>query len=252
MNGNLRALVLLAAGLSLGCSAAQAPAKPGSTYVIVHGAWGGGWDWRAMDSLLTAQGNRVHRVTLTGLGERVHLASRDIGLTTHINDVVNSITWEGLKDVVLVGHSYGGMVITGTADRIPDRIRALIYIDAFLPESSESVLHLTGDQGATFFSANTKDGLIVPPWVTAEMPIPKDVPHPLKTFADTLKLANAAARNIKGSYILTIEKGATRDDFSLHADRAKARGWPVHQLTADHVPERSARAELLQLLLQVP
>ncbi len=252
MNADVRTLVLVAAGLSLGCAAAQPSAKPGSTYVIVHGAWGGGWDWRAMDSLLTAQGNRVHRVTLTGLGERVHLAARDIGLTTHINDVVNSIAWEGLKDVVLVGHSYGGMVITGTADRIPERIRALIYIDAFLPESGESVLRLTGDQGAAFFSANTKDGLIVPPWATAEMPIPKDVPHPLKTFADTLKLTNAAARNVKGSYILTIEKGATRDDFSLYADRAKARGWPVHQLTADHVPERSARAELLQLMLQVP
>ncbi len=252
MSVNVRTLVLMAAGLSLGCAAAQPTAKPAFTYVIVHGAWGGGWDWRGMDSLLTAQGHRVQRVTLTGLGERVHLASRDVGLTTHINDVLNTLSFEQLKDVVLVGHSYGGMVITGVADKTPERIRALIYIDAFLPESGESVLRLTGDQGAAFFSSNTKDGLIVPPWVTAEMPIPRDVPHPLKTFADTLMLTNSAARNVKGSYILTMEKGATRDDFSMYADRAKARGWPVHQLTADHVPERSARAELLQLLLQVP
>jgi pimeloyl-ACP methyl ester carboxylesterase len=205
-----------------------------------------------MDSLLTARGHRVHRVTLTGLGERVHLASSNIGLTTHIDDVVNTIQFEELKDVVLVGHSYGGMVITGVADRIPERLRALIYMDAFLPESGESALSLVGTQGAAFFTANAKDGLIIPPWVPAGAAIPKDVPHPLKTFIDTLRLTNPAARHVKGSYILTIEKGATRDDFTIHADRAKARGWPVHQMTADHVPERSARSELLQLLLRVP
>ena len=103
-----------------------------------------------MDSLLTAQGHRVYRVTLTGLGERVHLASPSIGLTTHIADVVNTISWEQLEDVVLVGHSYGGMVITGVADRIPARIRALIYVDAFLPESGESVARLTGAELAPF------------------------------------------------------------------------------------------------------
>jgi pimeloyl-ACP methyl ester carboxylesterase len=243
--------VAFVAALCLGCAAAGPPA-PSYNYVIVHGAWGGGWDWKVMDSLLTAQGHRVHRVTLTGLGERVHLASGNIGLTTHIDDVVNTIQFEELKDVVLVGHSYGGMVITGVADRIPERLRALIYMDAFLPESGESALSLVGTQGAAFFTANAKDGLIVPPWVPAGAAIPKDVPHPLKTFIDTLRLTNPAARNVKGSYILTIEKGATRDDFSIHADRAKARGWPVHQMTADHVPERSARGELLKLLLQVP
>lgn len=245
------AAVVCAAALCLGCAAAP-PAKPGYNYVIVHGAWGGGWDWKAMDSLLTAQGNRVHRVTLTGLGERMHLASANIGLTTHIDDVVNTIQFEELKDVVLVGHSYGGMVITGVADRIPERLRAVIYMDAFLPESGESALQLVGTQGATFFTANAKDGLIVPPWVPAGTPVPRDVPHPLKTFIDTLRLTNPAAKNVKGSYILTIEKGATRDDFTPYADRAKARGWPVHQMTADHVPERSNRSELLKLLLQVP
>lgn len=245
----LAALIPVTA-FALGCAAA--PNKPSYTYVIVHGAWGGGWDWQAMDSLLTAQGHRVHRVTLTGLGERVHLASRDIGLTTHINDVLNSIAFEQLKDVVLVGHSYGGMVITGVADKAPERIRALIYIDAFLPESGENVMRLLGDRGAAFFSANVKDGLIVPPWVPPNAAVPKDVPHPAKTFTDTLFLTNAAARTIKGSYILTIEQGATRDDFSAYAERAKARGWPVHQMTADHVPERTARTELLRLLQEVP
>lgn len=246
-----RSILAFAASLTL-AAAFPASAQSRYTYVIVHGAWGGGWDWKAVDSMLTAQDHRVYRVTLTGLGERVHLASASIGLTTHISDVVNTISWEQLDDVVLVGHSYGGMVVTGVADRIPERLRAVIYMDAFLPKSGESLAQLTGTQGAAFFTSNTKDGMIVPPWVAPGAGIPKDVPQPLKTFTDTLVLTNPAARQVKGSYILTMEKGATRDDFSVHADRAKARGWPVHQMEADHVPERSARAELVRLLLRVP
>ncbi len=118
---------------------ASAPPAKHYTYVIVHGAWGGGWDWRAVDSLLTRNGHHVQRVTLTGLGERHHLASPNVGLYTHIEDVVNTILWENLHDVVLVGHSYGGMVISGVADRVPDRIKRLVYVDALLPDSGESV-----------------------------------------------------------------------------------------------------------------
>src|ERR1041384_4375483 len=126
-------LVLLsAASLSAQQRATRAPAKR-YTYVIVHGAWGGGWDWLAIDSMLTARGHKVVRVTLTGLGERHHLASPNIGLDTHIDDVVNAILWDNLHDVVLLGHSYGGMVITGVADRIPDRIKRVVYLDALLP-----------------------------------------------------------------------------------------------------------------------
>ena len=97
------------------------------TYVIVHGAWGGGWDWKHVDQLLTADGHKVYRPTLTGQGERSHLASTNIDLDTHIQDIVNVIVWEDLHNVVLIGHSYGGMVITGVADRAPDRIRRLVY-----------------------------------------------------------------------------------------------------------------------------
>src|SRR5256886_12183971 len=122
------------------------PAAPGAhfTYVIVHGAWGGGWDWITVDSMLTRHGHRVVRVTLTGLGERLHLASPDVGLETHINDVVNKIVWDDLHDVVLVGHSYGGMVITGVADRLPQRVRRLGYPEAFLPHSGGAAIGLAG------------------------------------------------------------------------------------------------------------
>jgi pimeloyl-ACP methyl ester carboxylesterase len=98
-------------------AASPSPAAPGTTYVIVHGAFGGGWDWRKVDDLLSAGGSPVFRPTLTGLGARVHLATRETGLTTHVTDVVNEFLFENLTDVVLVGHSYGGMVISGVADR---------------------------------------------------------------------------------------------------------------------------------------
>ena len=212
MTSRTRLLLLVASGL-WPASVYTQPARANHTYVFVHGAWGGGWDWRGVDSLLTAQGHRVYRVTLTGLGERVHLASPSIGLTTHIMDVMNTISWEQLKGVVLVGHSYGGMVITGVADRIPERLRALIYVDAFVPESGESVERLNGAQFAPFIAQNTKDGMIHAPWASPESAIPKDVPQPLKTFTDTLLLSNPAALRLTASYILDGRQGSHSGRF---------------------------------------
>lgn len=238
--------------IAAGPASAQSAMSP-KRFVIVHGAWGGGWDWRGIDSILTRQGHTVDRVTLTGLGDRTHLASKDIGLETHITDVVNVIEFEKLNDVVLLGHSYGGMVITGVAERIPQRIRHLVYVDAFLPENGESVKKLA-DAGFDRMVANMeKDGMLVPPWARDTMPRPKDVPHPLRTFTDTLVLTNAAARAIPGTYILTIDRGATEDGFTRYAQRAGARKWRVHRMeNTDHVPERSAPDALVSLLTQVP
>ena len=245
-------LILIAVGFGGAPLSAQQRRATHYTYVIVHGAWGGGWDWRAVDSMLTRHGHRVVRTTLTGLGERVHLASPDIGLSTHIDDVVNTILWDNLYDVVLVGHSYGGMVITGVADRIPDRIRRLVYLDAFLPDSGETAMGLADSTGLSFLRGNTRNGLIVPPWVTDTLVIPRDVPQPLRTFTDTLRLVNPAARRIPAAYILTFEPTITPDPFQRFADRAAARGWPVYRLQANHVPERSARGALVALLERVP
>ncbi len=251
----MRRLVLLAlATVNLGGTPLSAQQRRGThyTYVIVHGAWGGGWDWRAVDSMLTRHGHRVVRTTLTGLGERVHLASPDIGLSTHIDDVVNTILWDNLQAVVLVGHSYGGMVITGVADRIPERIRRIVYLDAFLPDSGDTALGLADSSGATFLRANVRDGFIIPTWVTDDHAIPRDVPQPLRTFTDTLRLVNPAARRIPAAYILTFEPTITPDPFQRFADRASVRGWPVYRLQANHVPERSARGALVALLERVP
>ena len=217
---------------------APLPAAPKPTFVIVHGAWGGGWDWRTVDSLLTKDGYKVVRVTLTGLGERRHLASPNVGLYTHIDDVVNKILWDDMKDVILLGHSYGGMVITGVADRVPDRIKRLIYLDAMLPDSGESVKSLQGvDTG--FVTSLTRGAYTVPTWVQDTTAIPRDVPMSLKTFTDTLRLVNPAGRKVPASYILTFEPQVNPDPFQRFADRAAKRGWPVFRMQADHIPERT-------------
>lgn len=226
------------------------PARP--TFVIVHGAWGGSWAFRQVDALLTEKGCKVYRPSLTGLGERVHLASPEVGLSTHINDVVNMILFEDLHDVILVGHSYGGMVITGVADRVPERIRRLVYLDAFLPEDGESVMSVFGGR-ADWVKSMAKDGFIVPPWVKPDQPPPHDVPQPLKTFTETIVLKNKAAQQLAGTYILTVDKGrqAKDDDFASQSERAKRRGWPVLQLESDHNPQWSAPQPLVDMLYSV-
>jgi len=118
--------------------------------------------------------------------------------------VVNAIEFEKLNDVVLIGHSYGGMVITGVAERIPQRIRHVVYVDAFLPEHGESVKKLADSGFDTMVKNMAKDGMLVPPWVRAETPTPKDVPHPLKTFTDTLALADPMARAIPGAKLVEL------------------------------------------------
>ena len=115
-----------------------------SSFVLVHGAWHGSWCWKRVRAALQAQGHEVFTPTLTGVSDRSHLLSREINLETHIQDVVNLIRWEELTDIVLCGHSYGGCVVSGVADRMPERIRALVYLDAFVLEDGENQLqHLT-------------------------------------------------------------------------------------------------------------
>ena len=222
------------------------------TIVIVHGAWGGAWAFKKVEALLRQQGFTVYRPQLTGQGDRVHLARPDIGLATHIDDVVNSILYEDLRDIVLVGHSYGGMVITGVADRVPDRIRRLVYLDAMVPNDGDSVVSMLKARG-DFIKQMTKGDYLVPPWVKPDQPPPHDVPQSLKTFTDPIVLKNEAARKIPATYILTVEKGkeARDDDFFAHSQRAKERGWSMLQLTSDHNPQWSAPEALVEMLAAI-
>jgi pimeloyl-ACP methyl ester carboxylesterase len=245
------ALLLAAAHGAVGAQAEKtADKKPAKqTFVIVHGAWGGSWAFRRVEALLREKGHDVYRPSLTGQGERAHLASADVGLTTHIADVVNAILFEDLRDVVLVGHSYGGMVITGVADRVPERIRKLIYLDAFVPADGESVESIQGARGA-WIKQMTQGSFIVPPWVKPDQPPPKDVPQSLKTFTEPVSLKNKAAGRLPALYILTVEAGrdAKTDDFAAQAERARQRGWTVLQLTSDHNPQWSAPEALVEML----
>jgi len=225
----------------------ETPSKP--TIVIVHGAWGGAWAFKRVEAMLRDKGFQVYRPQLTGQGDRVHLARPDIGLNTHIEDVVNMILYEDLRDIILVGHSYGGMVITGVADRVPDRIKRLVYLDAFVPNDGESVSAMFKD-GGEFIKQMTKGDYVVPRWVKPDQPPPHDVPQALKTFTDPIVLKNDAARKIPATYILTVEKGkeAKDDDFFSQSQRAKERGWTMLQLTSDHNPQWSAPEALVEML----
>ena len=246
----LTTITLLACALLFGISEAKAQSnKP--TIVIVHGAWGGAWAFRKVDAELRDKGYNVYRPQLTGLGERVHLARPDIGLSTHIEDVVNMILFEDLHDITLVGHSYGGMVITGVAERVPDRIKRLIYVDAFAPNDGESASSIIGE--SAFIKSMIKGDYLVPPWVKPDQPVPHDEPQPLKTFTERIVLKNQLARKLPATYILTVEKGkeAKDDDFYKQSMRAKERGWPVLQLTADHNPQWSATEAFVEMLDQV-
>jgi pimeloyl-ACP methyl ester carboxylesterase len=228
------------------CGAQQ---KSQTTYVLVHGAWGGSWAFKKVDSIMTAHGNVVYRPSLTGQGERVHLASTNVDLSTHIDDVVNMILFEDIKDIVLMGHSYGGMVVTGVADRIPERIRKLIYLDAFLPVDGEAVF-TSNPEGSSWLKQMEKDGMIVPPWVKADQPVPKDVPQSVKTFTEAISLKNQKAQSLPAVYILTVDPGKKpeEDTFYKFAERAKKRNLKYIEMIADHNPQWSKVDELVKVL----
>jgi pimeloyl-ACP methyl ester carboxylesterase len=239
-------------GCKTNCPATASSNHQKFTCVIVHGAWGGGWDWKHVDQLLTVDGHKVYRPTLTGQGERSHLASTNIDLDTHIQDVVNVILWEDLHDVVLVGHSYGGMVITGVADRVPDRIKHVVYLDAFVPNNGECANAIRARTGIDRPIIN---GFVIPTWITNNPPPPHDVPHPAKTFSQPISLTNqAVAAKLPTTYILTVDKGKTpeQDEFYSFYRRAQARGWTTIIMEGDHNVQRSHPVELVGLLEQAP
>src|SRR5690606_1530241 len=242
---------LAAAGAVIGGGAAAA-AETAKTFVVAHGAWSSGWAWKKMHPLLTACGHRLYTPSYTGLGERAHLARPEIDLDTHVTDVVNVLEYEDLRDVVLVGHSYGGMVATGVADRARERLARLVYLDAFLPEDGQSLADLTG--GAERLRATAVDGWRVPP-----NPVPDDTPaedrewiaarplhHPLGTLVQPLRLTRGPL-TLPRDYILCTKA----DTFARYAARARGQGWPVHEIASTHNPHITMPTELAELLVTI-
>jgi pimeloyl-ACP methyl ester carboxylesterase len=203
--------------------------------------------------LIEEAGHRVFRPTMTGLGERVHLAGPDVGLSTHIEDIVKVFEFEDLHEAVLVGHSYGGMVIAGVADRIPNRIGKLVYFDAILPEDGESVASLFGDAIDTMATAGG-DGAepwqLVPRWVEKGKLPPVDVPQPLLTFTEPIVLANPEATLLPAVFLLTVEASKEVDDFDVFADRARDRGWEVVEMEGGHNPHWYQPENFVDVLLR--
>lgn len=222
-----------------------------STFVIVHGALGGNWSFKQVDAILTSKGYTVYRPNLTGQGQSVHLASSDIDLNTHILDVANTILYEDLHNIILVGHSYGGIVITGVADTIPERISQLIYLDAIVPDDGESLIsaHRDGRIDPEHISTN---GFVVPDWANESDPLPHDVPQSLKTFTTPVSRKNPQALALPATYIFTVEEGKKPEEehFFFFAERARKRGWKMVVMTADHNPQQSNPEELVKLLIR--
>jgi pimeloyl-ACP methyl ester carboxylesterase len=222
-----------------------------ATIVLIHGGFVGSWGWQRVSPLLRAAGHTVSAPCLTGLGERVHLASPDITLDTHITDVVNHLVYEDLSDVTLVGWSYGGMVISGVAEQVPERIRQLIYLDADVPTDGQSAYDVDGadetrhrEEWAQSAAAGTPGFAPAPAdWIRAntspeadpEWIIARMTPHPLATFSQPLRLANPKAAALPRTFLFCTE--GKDEGWTLTQIAARLRtapGWRYRDVAADH------------------
>ncbi len=216
-----------------------------ATIVIVHGAFGGGWEWREVAALLRTRGHEVFTPTLTGFGERVHLATPETSLETHIQDIANVLRHEDLYQVVLACQSYGGMVVTGVADRMPERLAHLVYLNALVPQDGQSVFDLAPPAfGQRFQEAARTAGegwrIPVPPFENdpqiAAFARGRYVATPLRPFSEPIRLGPPPA-NLPRTYIWCTEDqeglvgvAELMRPFAEHAQHDSR--WRFHQLTA--------------------
>ena len=228
-----------------------------TTYILVHGAWHGSWCWKRVRAALQSAGHNVFTPTLTGLGERSHLNSAAVDLSTHIADIVNLIQWEELPEVVLCGHSYAGCVITGVADQIPDRISALVFLDAFVLENGESFMDIVPSQVAQAIrdqAKTTGEGWKVNPipaqflgvrdpldvaWVDAQC-----TPQAIATLEECIKLTGNLEHIKDIAYVFPTE---CHPNLLFSHEWAKAKGWKIrtigssgHEFMIDH-PQKLAK-----------
>jgi pimeloyl-ACP methyl ester carboxylesterase len=230
------------------------------TYVLVHGAWHGGWCWRRVADLLEAKGHKVYAPSLTGVADRSHLLSKSITLDTHILDVANLMEWEDLQNVVLCGHSYGGWPISGVAEKQEKRIGSIIYLDAFLPNNGQKVLDTNtpdrkksvlegiekgelarpGPSAAAFF-VNEKDRT----WVNAKM-----TPQPIGVSTQPLVLTGARDRITKKAYVRA--RKYPQPDFDRWYEQCKAdASWKVFDLNCGHDAMIDAPSDVAEILMSM-
>ena len=228
------------------------------TFLVAHGAWSGGWHWKKMRPLLRAAGHEVFTPTYTGVGERVHLANPSIDLETHIQDVLSVLEYEDIWEVVLLAHSYGGIVATGVADRAADRLAQVIYLDAFVPRDEQGLFDLTRPEARDRMRADADaqgDGWRIPPnplppdtpeadlaWLTA-----RRMPQPLRTFEQGVRLTHGETE-LPRTYVYCTRIGPG-DVFRQFSERAQAEdGWRYRELDASHSPQVTDPGGLARLL----
>jgi pimeloyl-ACP methyl ester carboxylesterase len=230
------------------------------TFVLVHGAWHGGWCWRRVADLLEAKGHKVYAPTLTGVGDRAHLLDARTDLSTHIADIVNLIKWEGLAGIVLCGHSYGGFVVSGVAEQAADKIHSIVFLDAFLPQDGERMVDVTSPHSralmepliargetvmapipAAVFRVNERDQA----WVDSQC-----TPHPLASMAEPIRLTGARERIAKKAYIRA--SAYPSPSFDAAAERARAdKTWRSYALPCGHNVMLDMPEKLAEILLEV-
>jgi len=229
------------------------------TFVLVHGAWHGGWCWSKVASILRGRGHTVLTPTQTGLGERSHLLSRSIDLDVFVADVANVLQWEDLNDVVLVGHSFGGNAVSGVADRMRDRVRQLVYLDALVLENARTPFDRlpAGEVEARLKSARESSGglsLPVPNATVFGISDPAQAsfvqarmtPHPLATYTSPLKLANKVGNGLPATYIVCSDPIYKALESSR--DWVKAAGWRTIEIATGHDAMVTAPDPLADLL----
>ena len=230
------------------------------TFVLVHGTWHGGWCWRRVADALERKGHKVYAESLTGVGDRSHLLTRDVNLTTHVSDVVNLVKWEDLKDIVLVGHSSAGFVITQAAEQIGASVASIVYLDAFVPQPGDNLISLAnpgprkaledavarGDLAAkpvpaAAFKVNEKDRA----WVDA-----KCTPHPLAAVVEKVTAAGAREKIARKTYI---RSGFGSPVFDQTLARLKgASDWKTYEVAeAGHDVMVDMPDRLVEILLEV-
>jgi len=234
------------------------------TYVLVHGAWHGGWCWARVAERLVDAGHRVFTPTQTGLGERKHLLNPAITPETFVDDIANVLEAEELNDVILVGHSFGGHSVCGVADRMPQRIRHLVFLDASLPESGKSAfdqtlpdlrearikaalefnggLSMPSPSAAVFGVTDPDDAA----WVERRM-----TPHPLATYNLLAVLKNPIGNGVPATYIRCVAPAFA--NTASGAEYARSRSdWRYLEIATGHDAMVTAPAELTEMLLAVP
>lgn len=232
-----------------------------ASIVLAHGAWSAAWAWKKMRPLFRAAGHDFFSPTYTGLGERAHLARPEVDLSTHIQDVLAVLEFENLTDVTLLGHSYGGMVATGVADKARERIARIVYIDAFAPNDGQSLFDLVGPKAEGNMRAGAaKDG---DGWRLPINPMPPDTapedvawasprrrPQPIRTFEQKLKLESKEPPPPR-HYIYATRNGPG-DVFRQFSTRAKSEaGWKSYELDCSHNPHITCPDALMALLTRI-